>query len=108
MLEIYAENSSKGSLFLRLVPRRVPIPLMTHLVAHPVAHLATHQLGILAERPPEMPLFPRLGHLLEPPLVVHLSPHPLSPHLVAHLLEPFLVTRLEALLVAHLLSRVYP
>ncbi len=127
MLEIYAENSSKDSLFLRLVSRCVPIFLITHFVAH----LATHLLEILAERSPKMPLFPRLDHLLEPRLISSLQDHLLEPflvahlathlleilaerfshhlssHLVAHLQEPLLVTCLEAHLETHLLSRVY-
>jgi len=108
MLGIYAENSSKGPLFLRLVPRRVSIPLMTHLVTHPVAHLATHQLGILAERPPEMPLFSPLGHLalrMAHDVLLHLVVHLQEPPFMTHLLEPPLVIYLPSQLAAHL--RVY-
>ena len=107
MLGIYIENSCKDSLFLRLVSRRVPISLMTHLVTHLVAHLATYQLEILVERSLEMPLFPRLDHLLEFSFVIHLFSHSLFSHLVTHLQELSLVTRLEAHLMTHLLSRVY-
>ena len=99
MLEIYIENSCKGSLF----PRRVSRHLMTHLVAH----LATHLLEILIERSSEMSLFSRLDHLLEPLLVIHLLSHSLLSHFVTHLQEFSLVTRFEAHLMTHLLSRVY-
>jgi len=107
MLEIYVENSSKDSLFLRLVSHRVSISLMTHLMTHLVAHLATHQLEILVERSLKISLFSRLDHLLESLLVIHLLSHSLFSHLMTHLQEPSLVTRFEAHLVTHLLSRVY-
>ena len=103
MLEIYVENSSKDSLLLHLISRRVPISFMTHFVAH----LATHQLEILVERSFEMSLFSRLDHLLELFLMIHLLSHSLFSHLVTYLQEFSLVTHFKAHLMTYLLSRVY-
>jgi len=103
MLEIYIKNSSKDSLFLCFISRRVSIFLITHLIAH----LATYLLKILVECSLKMSLFSRLNHLLEFFLMIHLSSHSLFSHLMTHLQEFSLVTHLEAHLMTHLLSHVY-